>query len=83
LDAFFADVAGLCSTGSRLQERPRERLKRGKKFLKMGFFERHPELAHIQSQITPGQTPRLYDLLKYSEQARLALLDIFEVLEID
>jgi hypothetical protein len=79
LDTYFADIAGYCSSASRLDKRPIEQLELGKKLLKMSFFERHPSLAHIAPLITPDQTPKLYERIKYSEQARLALLDLLDL----
>jgi hypothetical protein len=83
LDVYFADIAGFCSSASRLDKRPTEQLKWGKKALKLNFFESHSDLAHIQVFITPDQTPKLYEEMKYTEQARLELLSLLDTLVID
>jgi len=83
LDWYFGTVAGYCSSASRLGNRPKEELKRAQKSLALSFFEVFPRLAHIENLMTPDQTPKLYERMKYTEEARLALLDLLNALKID
>jgi hypothetical protein len=83
LDWYFGNIAGYCSSASRLGNRPQEDLQKAKKSLDLSFFEIFPRLAQIEGLITPDQTPKLYEEMKYTEQARLALLKLLDTLVID
>jgi hypothetical protein len=83
LDWYFANIAGYCSSASRLGNRPKGELQKAKKSLALSFFETFPRLAHIERLITPNQTPKLLERIEHSEQARLALLELLDSLEVD
>ena len=83
LDLCFGDIAGYCGSASQLGKRPKEELQKAKRSLAQNFFEVFPRLAHLERHITPDQTPNLYEEMKYTEEARLALLKLLESLEID
>jgi hypothetical protein len=83
LDWYFGTIAGYCSSASRLGNRSKEDLQKAKKSLALKFFEVFPRLAPIERLITQDQTPKLYEEMKYTEQARLALLELLDVLEVD
>jgi hypothetical protein len=83
LDWYFGTVAGYCSSASRLVNRSNEELQNAKKLLAKSFFEMFPRLAQIEGLITQDETPKLYDEMRHTEQARLALLNLLDLLKIE
>lgn len=79
LDAYFADLAGYCSRGSRIARMSPEEFLKMKKTVEKSFFEKHPQYEAIRKFITESDTPVLFRGLELSEQMRVALLNIFEL----
>ena len=80
LDMYFSNVAGYSSSASRLGERSRNALRTARETLAKDFFETYPALERYKSLITPGNTPKLYEQMRVTEQLRLGLLDVLGTL---
>jgi hypothetical protein len=78
-DAYFADLAGYCSRGSRIARMSPEEFLKMKRASEKSFFEKHPEYQAIKSFISKSGTPDLFRDLELTEKMRAALLEIFEL----
>jgi hypothetical protein len=76
LDWYIFNIAGYSSWASKLVNRPIEERQKAKKLLEKNFYEYFPDLARLESMITQDQTPTLFELMKQTEIARLALLEL-------
>src|SRR5271157_1511150 len=83
LDWYIFNIAGYSSWASRLIDKPIEERQKAKKTLEKNFFEYFPALARLESMITQDQTPILYELMQQTEIARLGLLELIGVNEIE
>lgn len=79
LAAYFADLAGYCSRGSRIAQMPLEEFLKMKKAAEKSFFDKHPLYEGIKKLITESDTPDLFKGLGRSERMRAALLRIVEL----
>lgn len=78
LDIYFAEVAGYGSSASRLEQREKQQLHDSLKYLRMTFFEKHPEHRHLEEKIDSGDTPELERRLRATNTVRLEILPIIE-----
>jgi hypothetical protein len=78
LDIYFAEIAGYGSSASRLKQRDKKQLHDSLKYLRMTFFEKHPEHRHLKEKINNRDTPELERYLRVTNTVRLEILPIIE-----
>jgi len=76
LDYYCSFVAGFASSASRLHDRPIEQLKKAIPKLEMSFFDQFPDYRHLESRITPENTPDLHRKLGSVDSVRIELAEI-------
>ena len=83
LDMYLSDIAGYCSSGSRILRWQGAKIKEAEERLKQSFFERHPQYQPLESLITETDTPDLYTCLAVHEAVRKKLLKVLSRLPVE
>lgn len=76
LDAYFAEVAGLCSWGKRSLTWSELKIDEYGSKLRKSFFQKYPAFASLEASIRSEDTPKLFNQLLIYDLMRLTLLDI-------
>lgn len=74
LRVYWTSIAGFASSATRLAYRAQLQLYWGKQALAHSFFERHPEYAALEKNITEKKTPKLREQINLYEEQRKSLL---------
>ena len=76
LDAYFSDIAGLCSSGKRSLKWSYEEIDKYASILRKSFFQKYPVFARLQIEIRDKDIPTLFSQFLIYDLMRLTLLDI-------
>ena len=76
LDAYFSDIAGLCSSGKRSLKWSYEEIDKHASILQKSFFQKYPVFAPLQIEIRDKDIPTLFSQFLIYDLMRLTLLDI-------